>query len=645
MKKEMPTFLKLIFAFILSTFICIPATWAVLYFTQPMEDVSYDLSLLPGDGKEWEGEKGWTVYTDEEGEQTKLISDGSGGYSGLAYLGQTFYFSREMTEKLDSPTLRIGAVNRTVSIFLDGKLIYTDCPELDNRIGYLNLPMLEYDREEAVIVTLPPDYYGQTLTIAQSSPELSELAEVPEENITVFPCNVTLYCGYAYESSLIASTARTILPAALLFALGLFLLAVFIRNALRNQYIIQLPVFSLAAFLQMCGVLSQADFFHQYFQTPAIDPTWLCFHMSVGVLLLFLTLYAGPIRPFYILLTVIHWISIILHCIAQSGLFTDYGKTSVFFINLPQITGFWTLVAALGGVFFLSKKGNRFFRHLSQTAIVLIIGYGLLLIICIPFSPDYVKHVFTRIVMEIGEMPPNFCLKLIWNLILLSGLAAVISELLEKEAEHRAEVAVLSAKNELALQSYENLRLQSEEVMMLRHDTMKHYSLLRTMADDAPEQIANYLDELIGEVENVRPVVASRNRILNILLNGKLNVASSKGISTEIIRSDAPEKLPLGDSELCCLVANIMDNAINAASAPETSNPYIKLDFHCKNQHFVLSCENSVPAHEIKKIPTPEHGYGLKIIRKIMSRFGDNMLSVKHTENAYIITVVIPLSF
>ena len=36
-----------------------------------------------------------------------------------------------------------------------------DCPELDHRIGALRLPMLEWYREEPVLVTLPQNYQGQ----------------------------------------------------------------------------------------------------------------------------------------------------------------------------------------------------------------------------------------------------------------------------------------------------------------------------------------------------------------------------------------------------------------------------------------------------------------------------------------------------
>lgn len=85
-------------------------------------------------------------------------------------VGQTFYFLREMTEELDSPTLRIDVSNRSISVFLNDTLIYADCPDADNRIGYLELPMLEFDKSESVVVSIPFDYVGHTLTIAQSTP-------------------------------------------------------------------------------------------------------------------------------------------------------------------------------------------------------------------------------------------------------------------------------------------------------------------------------------------------------------------------------------------------------------------------------------------------------------------------------------------
>ena len=637
MKKQMT---KLLIALVLSFLICLPSAFAVFYYTKPMKDVTYDLSLSPQDGKEWEGDKGWTVYTNVEGKITELTPDGAGGYMGADYLGQTFYYSRILTEDLDSPTLRIGTVNQTVSIYLDNDMIYTDWPELDNRIGYLELPMLMYDRTDAIIVSLPPDYLGKTLTIAQSSPAYSE---VQKDTITVWPCNVTLYCGYAYESGLIASASSTMFPAVLLFSLELLLLAAFIWNASVGNFSLRLPVFALAILFRICSVLSKADFFTKYFGVLFFDPVWLFYHLSVGALLLFLTLHADRLRPMFAVCTALQWCVSVLHFWVQTDKLVKYGDLYVFLLDLPKIVGFLTLLVTLGGAVCLANKGSRFFRRMAQAALVIVIGYVLFLIICIPFLPGYTTSVLSRLYNDLTLYNPNLSLKLAYTLCLASGLFAVMMEFIEQEMERRTELAVLAAKNELTMESYDNLRRHFEEVRMLRHDTMKHYTLLRTMAAKTPERLTDYLDELIGQVEAVRPVVNSRNQMLNILINGKLNAAASKGISTEILSSDAPDKLPLTDTELCCLIVNILDNAINAAS--ESRKPSIKLDFHCNDNHFFFSCENSIPdaANANKKAPTPEHGYGLKIIRQIMKRWGDNMISIEESKDEYKIMVVIPL--
>lgn len=625
----------------LSLLLFIPSVLAVFYYTKPMEDASFDLSLSPEDGQEWEGNKGWSVYTNEAGSITELTPDGAGGYEGLEYPGQTFYYSRTLTEELDSPTLQIGTVNQTISVFLDATLLYTDAPDSDNRIGYVELATLEWDRLETITVSLPPEYLGKTLTIAQSSPLYSE---TQSDTTTVWPCNTRLYCGYAYESGLISATAKTMLPAVLLFALVLFLLVAFVWNASVGKFSLRLPVFALAILLQMCSILSTASFCAKYVGIPPVDLPFMFFQLSIGTLFLFLCLYAGRFFPLYLVFCLLQWSATFLSLATKAKKIVPNEELYITFLYLPQYVGCFALLLTLVSAFFLWKQKNRFFRHMAQSAAALTIGYVIFLFISRLFDPDYCSSVFLRLSGELTENPPNFSLKLLWYLSLLSGLAAVVMELLEQEAERRTELALLSAKNELALESYENLRRQSEEVMILRHDTMKHYALLRTMAEEAPDRLCDYLDELIGQVQNVRPVVDSRNQILNILINGKLNSAVEKGISTEIVRSDAPEQLPLSDAELCCLVVNILDNAINAASASKVEKPYIKLDFHCKNQAFVFSCENSASKENLagKKASSAKHGYGLKIIRQIMSRWGENMISIETSEHSWQITIVLP---
>ena len=80
----------------------------------------------------------------------------------------------------------------------------------------VTLPMLGWDRLEPVEITLPPDYLGKTLTIAQST-GLGE-KQIPEMEPTVYPCTVTLSCRYAYESGIVAESFRTAICGPLLCA-------------------------------------------------------------------------------------------------------------------------------------------------------------------------------------------------------------------------------------------------------------------------------------------------------------------------------------------------------------------------------------------------------------------------------------------
>lgn len=134
-------------AVILTLTLCAAFGSVLMTYCRPMENAVYDLSLvwtteaIPDD---WVyDQKGWTVFTQEGDAVTELDPDGFGGFYGLDEPGQTFYFSRTIEEELDSPTLRLDAAERTFSVFLDGTLVYTDCPELDNRIGHLRLPILK----------------------------------------------------------------------------------------------------------------------------------------------------------------------------------------------------------------------------------------------------------------------------------------------------------------------------------------------------------------------------------------------------------------------------------------------------------------------------------------------------------------------
>ena len=616
-----------------SLILCAIFAAALLVYARPMEDAVYDLSMIcsgeaiPAD---WVyDQKGWTVFTQEGDTVTELSPNGFGGFTGLAVPGQTFYFSRTMTEELDSPTLRLAVANRNVAVFLDGELLYTDCPELDNRIGYLTLPMLEWDRTEPVVITLPPDYAGKTLTIAQST---DLIGEKQEPDTTVWPCAVTLYCGYAYESGLIAESFQTAIPAAWFFLAGALLLALFVWQAFRGKADVGLVCAAVMAFLWLTSRMDMTSFALFYFGQPPVDIALQCREFALTALLVFLcSRLTGRRRVFLAVLTGAQGIAALAFLLLQWR-----GTLSFSFLSAMYAIDLLTLLAALVCGFLERRKGSWFFRLFCPLTAA---GIGLwAAAVCL--SPE--RRALALQQLALGSVP-----YFLWPLMLLTlvvALAVTVADVVRKEAARWAEARLLSERQELALAGYETMRRQHEEVMMLRHDMAKHLSLLRQMTGE-PE-VAGYLDELLGQNEKIRPVVQSGNEMLDIILNGKLSAAADAGIKVEIVRMQAPEKLPLTDAELCSLLVNIMDNAVAAASAAGVEQPYIRLDAHLKSSFFVFSCKNSAAREWMRgkeeQETGPTHGLGLKIIRQISERYGDLMETERGTDD-YKVMLAIPL--
>ncbi|MEY8388583.1 ATP-binding protein [Oscillospiraceae bacterium 38-13] len=611
-----------LWAAILTLTLCLMFGVLLLNCMKPMENRAYDLSLM------WAGEavpedwaydqKGWTVFTREGDAVTELAPDGFGGLDRLDELGQTFYFSRVLSEEVDSPTLRLDATISSAAVFLDGALIYTDCPELDNRIGYLRLPMLEWYREEPVQVTLPQNYQGKILTIAQSTdPSGGELAE---PTTTVWPCAVVLYCGYAYESALVAGSFQTAVPAALAYAAGTLLLALFLWQVFQGCLALDALCGGLTAFFWLAGRLALTFLPNAQLGPLPVDVSALARELSMMLLLVFLaSRLTGRRRKAVGLFAGAQGLAVAAHIVMQ---ITERLTLSQA-LALPAI-GLAGLAAALAcGV--LEWKQNWFYRCFCPLTAAGAIAWAVL-----------GRWQFSGNALGI----PGLLLYPLESIMTAAALVTALAEAVRREITRRTEARLLAQRGELARNSYEVMRRQNEQVMMLRHDMVKHFRVLRQTVTD--EKAAAYLDELIGENEKIRPVVQSGNEMLDVILNSKLSAAADAGIAVEIARMKAPATLPLTDAELCSLVMNLLDNAVEGASAPGVERPYFKLDFSVKEHFFAISCKNSSTMEHIQKETAPGRGLGLKIIKQIVARY-DDLLETEHGADYYCVKMAIPL--
>ena len=624
---------------ILAVSVCLPLlvffTVIMLAYTWPMDDRIYDFSLT------WEGEavpdgwvydqKGWLVFTQKGDTVTELEPDGYGGFSGLDYPGQTFYFSRMLTENLDAPALRLGAADQSVAVFLDGELIYTDDFDAGSQIGYMSLLTLGRDRTESVIVTLPADYKGKILTIAQStSPYGSELQD---EELRVWPCQVVLYCGYAYESGLISESFRVALPAVTLFLMGVFLLGFFVWQVFHGRADIGLMCAAMAAFLWMTARMATASFAYSFFGLLPLDVVLVCRDLSRTSMLAFLAnRCTGNRRTVLGTLAALQGTLTVVFALLQLA-----GRYPFSLVSRPEAFGILSLIISMAlGYREWRREGSFFYKLFCPLTVAVTVVYA----VCVCMTPTLRRAVARQPLDGLA----GYFLQPLTVLMMSAAIIAGVTVAIHREMERRIEARLLAQRQDLAQAGYESMRKHQEQVMILRHDMAKHLSLLRQMTGE--RYVADYLDELIGENEKIRPVAQSGNEMLDIILNGKLTAAADAGIKIEFVRMQAPKELPLTSMEMCSLFMNVIDNAVAAARTSSAETPYIRLDLHIKGDFFVFSCKNSVCWEHcrVRKAEVlPRHGLGMKIIRHITQRYGD-LMETERGSDYFKVIIAIPLT-
>ena len=124
---------KGLLALLITLLVCAGFAPVFLTYIQPDSAGTVDLTITDGD------QKGWSVYIASGDAVTPL--EPTGGLYEVPEGTAVYYRSRVLAEDLADALLELKPSNSSVSVFLDGELIYTDDPGTGSRIGDLSLSM------------------------------------------------------------------------------------------------------------------------------------------------------------------------------------------------------------------------------------------------------------------------------------------------------------------------------------------------------------------------------------------------------------------------------------------------------------------------------------------------------------------------
>lgn len=199
---------------------------------------------------------------------------------------------------------------------------------------------------------------------------------------------------------------------------------------------------------------------------------------------------------------------------------------------------------------------------------------------------------------------------------------------------------------------YEEMAVEQEKVRKLRHDMRNHLNVLQVFLKDGETcQARDYLSRLSDEFQtDLRSFC--ENPIINAVLNAKYHLARSCNITCRF-HLQLPQDVGIDSVSLCLLVANTLDNAIEACcKIPEDSSLSrdILLKARCTSGFFSYYIENTKinPVHEkhgvflTDKEEAALHGFGLKSATDMVRRRGGS-IDISYTDEIFSVTALIPL--
>lgn len=183
-----------------------------------------------------------------------------------------------------------------------------------------------------------------------------------------------------------------------------------------------------------------------------------------------------------------------------------------------------------------------------------------------------------------------------------------------------------------------------------RHDyrnhiqTMKSYAALGDM-----ESIKRYLDALDTDLATVDTVIKTGNRMTDAILNSKISLAKARHIP---VTADAhiPVELSISEIDLCVIIGNLFDNAIEASLKLPEGQRMIRVYMDMKGTQLYISFTNLTAVRKQKKIGNiylstkgEEHGFGLNRMDNVVKRMG-GYLSRNSEDGAFTTEVLLPQS-
>lgn len=250
----------------------------------------------------------------------------------------------------------------------------------------------------------------------------------------------------------------------------------------------------------------------------------------------------------------------------------------------------------------------------------------------LPIGSMFLAHriFYAQYEMGIKGFYPNTIL----SILILLGLNIIVFNIyiqLSENLELQRKNAIYEKEFQLLERNMHEKESMMQEIRVKRHD-LKHQmlNLLTLLQKGEYEKLESDMKQM-AELDSLNGlfVVNTQNSIIDSFVNNQYAVAKEKGIDFRV-KTDVPAELPFAGEDLCVILGNALDNAIEACERGQVSKPWISIKLIYDGANLLMTLENSFDGTIRKnkkgmqisrKANSQQHGIGTYSIQRVVQKY------------------------
>jgi len=230
--------------------------------------------------------------------------------------------------------------------------------------------------------------------------------------------------------------------------------------------------------------------------------------------------------------------------------------------------------------------------------------------------------------------------------IVLTFIAFLIIKYFIKSFIHKN---IAAFQNTLIEKHFEEIESTYKKMRGWQHDYHNHIGvMIAHLKLRELDKLEDYLISLNDDLTKIDAVIKSGNIMVDAILNAKLSVVKENNVKVNI-KTYVPKDMNINDVDLCVIIGNLMDNALEAVlkfDDPKNRFIHIYIDLMQKGLYIYVmnSNKDKVKINGKRYTSTKGEGRGLGLIRidDTVNRY-NGYINRKHEEGVFATEIVLPI--